>query len=63
VRGRVELPVKVVSGRSDPVVRPALLGDLERHAPASEVEIVDGGHFLVDQRPDLVADRARAWFG
>jgi pimeloyl-ACP methyl ester carboxylesterase len=62
VPGRVELPVKVLSGRSDPVVRPSLLGDLERHAPAAEVEIVGGGHFLVDEQADLVADRARAWF-
>lgn len=62
-RARVELPVKVLSGRSDPVVRPSLLGDLARHAPAAEVEIVDGGHFLVDERPELVADGARAWFG
>jgi pimeloyl-ACP methyl ester carboxylesterase len=61
-RGRVELPVKVLSGRSDPAVHPSLLGDLRRHAPAAELEIVDGGHFLVDERPELVADRARAWF-
>jgi pimeloyl-ACP methyl ester carboxylesterase len=63
VRGRVALPVKVISGTRDPVVRPDLLGDLERHAPAAEVEIVSGGHFLVDEHPDLVAERAVAWFG
>jgi pimeloyl-ACP methyl ester carboxylesterase len=61
-RARVELPVKVLSGRSDPAVHPSLLGGLERHAPDAELEIVDGGHFLVDERPELVADRARAWF-
>jgi pimeloyl-ACP methyl ester carboxylesterase len=61
-RARVELPVKVLSGRGDPAVHPSLLGDLQRHAPAAELEIVDGGHFLVDERPELVADRARAWF-
>ena len=61
-RVRVELPVKVLSGRSDPVVHPSLLDDLQRHAPAAELELVDGGHFLVDERPDVVADRARAWF-
>ena len=60
---RVELPVMVVSGRGDPAVHPSMLGGLERHAPGAAVEIVDGGHFLVDERPELVAERARAWFG
>jgi surfactin synthase thioesterase subunit len=59
---RVELPVKLLSGRGDPAVHPSLLGGLEPHAPAAELEIVEGGHFLVDERPELVADRARAWF-
>jgi pimeloyl-ACP methyl ester carboxylesterase len=61
-RTRVELPVRVLSGRGDPAVRPSLLGDLARHAPHADVELVDGGHFLVDEQPALVADRARAWF-
>jgi pimeloyl-ACP methyl ester carboxylesterase len=60
--GSVDLPVKLLSGRGDPAVHPSLLGDLARHAPQADVEIVDGGHFLVDERPALVADRARAWF-
>jgi pimeloyl-ACP methyl ester carboxylesterase len=63
VPAQVELPVKVLSGRQDPAIRPSQLGDLERHAPAGELELVDGGHFLADERPELVADRARAWFG
>jgi pimeloyl-ACP methyl ester carboxylesterase len=59
---RVELPVKLLSGRGDPAVHPSLLGDLARHAPEADLEIVDGGHFLVDEQPALVADRARTWF-
>jgi pimeloyl-ACP methyl ester carboxylesterase len=59
---RVELPVKVLSGRGDAAVHPSLLGGMEPYAPNAELEIVDGGHFLVDERPELVADRARAWF-
>jgi pimeloyl-ACP methyl ester carboxylesterase len=59
---RVDLPVKLLAGRHDPAIHPSLLGGLERHAPGAEVELVDGGHFLVDERPELVADRARAWF-
>jgi len=61
-RARVELPVKILFPRSDFVQSTAQLGGLERHAPRAEVEVLDGGHFLVDERPDLVADRARAWF-
>ena len=61
--GRLAMPVKVLFGRHDPVQSPALLGGLERHAAELDVEVVDGGHFLVDERPALVADRARAWFG
>jgi pimeloyl-ACP methyl ester carboxylesterase len=59
---RVDLPVHVLFPRGDEVQTPALLAGLERHAPQAEVEIVDGGHFLVDQRPQLVADRAAAFF-
>ncbi len=59
---RLEMPVKVLFGRGDPAQHPSQLGGLERHATTLDVEIVDGGHFLVDERPELVADRARAWF-
>ena len=61
-RGRLTMPVKVLFGRHDPAQSPAQLEGLERHAAELDVEVVDGGHFLVDERPALVADRARAWF-
>lgn len=59
---RIELPVKLLFGRADRVQAVAQLDGVERHVPQAEVELVDGGHLLVDERPDLVADRARAWF-
>jgi pimeloyl-ACP methyl ester carboxylesterase len=59
---RVAMPVLVLSGRHDPVVRPELLGGLERHAAGAELELVDGGHFLPDECGELVAERAAAWF-
>ncbi len=59
---RLEMPVKVLFGRGDGAQHPSQLGGLEGHAAELDVEVVDGGHFLVDERPDLVADRARAWF-
>lgn len=62
MRGRIEPPVSLVVGHGDPVAHPALLAGLERHAPNSAVERVDGGHFLPDERPELVADRTAAWF-
>jgi pimeloyl-ACP methyl ester carboxylesterase len=59
---RLELPVKVLFGRRDGAQHPSQTARLETRAPLADVEIVEGGHFLVDERPDLVADRARAWF-
>jgi pimeloyl-ACP methyl ester carboxylesterase len=61
-RARLEVPVRVLFGRHDAVQRPSQLAGLDRHADDLEVEVVDGGHFLVDERPELVADRAAAWF-
>lgn len=59
---RLAMPVKVLFGNRDPAQHPAQLAGLERHADAPDVEVVDGGHFLVDEQPELVADRARSWF-
>jgi len=57
-RPRLPMPVKVLFGARDRVLRPGML----EGAPY-EVELVpDAGHFLVDQRPELVAERARAFF-
>jgi len=37
-----------------------MLAGYERHAPQMQVELVPGcGHFIADERPDLVAERAR----
>jgi pimeloyl-ACP methyl ester carboxylesterase len=61
-RARLEMPVKLLFPRGDGAQHPSQLGGVERHAPLADVEVVDGGHFLVDERPELVAARARAWF-
>ncbi len=60
---RVEVPVKVLFPRGDAAQHVSQLGGLERHAPLAEIEVVDGGHFLVDEQPELVSGRAAAWFG
>jgi pimeloyl-ACP methyl ester carboxylesterase len=60
---RLEMPVRVLFGRRDGPQHPSQLAGLDRHAAELEVEVVDGGHFLPEEQPELVADRARAWFG
>jgi pimeloyl-ACP methyl ester carboxylesterase len=61
---RLSVPTRLINGADDPAIRPALLGDYESHADAMEVELVDGcGHFIVDEKPELVVDRARSFFG
>jgi pimeloyl-ACP methyl ester carboxylesterase len=60
---RLEVPTRLVIGADDPVVRPQLIEGYERHADQMEVEVVENcGHFIVDELPDLVADRARQFF-
>jgi pimeloyl-ACP methyl ester carboxylesterase len=54
------VPTQMLFGTGDSVLRPEMLAGYERHAEAMEVELVDGcGHFIADEMPDLVAERAR----
>jgi len=59
---RIELPVRILFGRRDTAQDPRQLRGLRAHAPDSAIELVDASHWIVDERPDLVADRARALF-
>jgi len=44
-------------------LRPEMLAGWRAHAPEMELELVEGcGHFIADEAPDLVADRALAFF-
>jgi len=62
-RQRLTVPTRMLFGTGDIVLRPELLGDYERHADDMEVEFVpDSGHFIADEKPELVAERARAFF-
>ncbi|SRX92719.1 putative epoxide hydrolase EphF (epoxide hydratase) (arene-oxide hydratase) [Mycobacterium tuberculosis H37Rv] [Mycobacterium shimoidei] len=57
---RVDVPVRWLHGTGDPVIRPDLLRGYEERCSDFEVELVDGvGHWIVEQRPDLVLDRLR----
>jgi pimeloyl-ACP methyl ester carboxylesterase len=59
---RLHVPTLLVFGVDDFVLRPEMLGGYQRHADDMRVELVeDCGHFIADERPDLVAERARAF--
>jgi pimeloyl-ACP methyl ester carboxylesterase len=61
-KARLEVPTRVLFGTDDPVVTDAMLELEEGVAADYEVEHFPGvGHFIVDERPELVVDRARAF--
>jgi pimeloyl-ACP methyl ester carboxylesterase len=68
VRGRyahehLTVRTRLLFGIEDLVLRPELLDGYERHAEEMEVELVpDCGHFIADERPELVTERARHFF-
>ena len=52
-----------VFGTGDTALNHNLLAGYERHADDMTLEKVDGcGHFIADEMPDLVAERAREFF-
>lgn len=59
---RLEAPTLLLFGERDLYVTPKALPGFERNAPEMELELVpDSGHFLVDEKPELVARRALAF--
>jgi pimeloyl-ACP methyl ester carboxylesterase len=59
---RLAVPTLLLFGADDFALRPQLLAGYERHADEMEVELVPGcGHFIADERPALVAERAKAF--
>jgi len=61
---RLTVPTRVLFGERDRYVSPRLLPGYEPYADDMEVELVpDSGHFVVDEKPDLVVERAREFFG
>jgi pimeloyl-ACP methyl ester carboxylesterase len=61
---RLEVPTRMLFGTEDRALRPEMLAGYKRHAPRMEVELVPGcGHFIADEVPELVAARAREFFG
>ena len=61
---RLAVPTRIVFGERDRYVSPKLLPGYEPYADDLEVELVpDSGHFIVDEKPDLIVARAREFFG
>jgi pimeloyl-ACP methyl ester carboxylesterase len=57
---RLTVPTLLVFGEDDFVLRPTMLAGYQHHADQMRVELVPGcGHFIADERPELVAERAR----
>jgi pimeloyl-ACP methyl ester carboxylesterase len=60
--GRLEVPTLLLFGERDLYVSTKLIEGYERYAPEMKVELVpDSGHFIVDEKPELVARRALAF--
>jgi len=63
-RTRLEVPTKLFFGKGDRALPYTLLQGYEQHADAMDVDLIDNcGHFIADEMPDLVAERARDFFG
>jgi pimeloyl-ACP methyl ester carboxylesterase len=62
LHGRLGVPARLVIGRRDPLGAD-LADGFERHGDDARAEVLEGcGHFVPEERPDAMADRARALF-
>jgi pimeloyl-ACP methyl ester carboxylesterase len=60
---RLTVPTRLVLGRDDQAIPEILVQGFEPHADDMTAEVLDGaGHFLPEERPGLVAARARELF-
>jgi pimeloyl-ACP methyl ester carboxylesterase len=63
-KARLSVPTLQLHGTEDLALRPKMLAGWQRHADDMRLELVEGcGHFIADEAPDLVADRALSFFG
>jgi pimeloyl-ACP methyl ester carboxylesterase len=57
---RLAVPTRLLFGTDDKALRPEILAGYQRHADEMQLELVPGcGHFIADEMPELVAERAR----
>lgn len=63
-RAHLTVPTLQLHGTDDAALRPKMLAGYQRHADDMRLELVEGcGHFIADEAPALVADRALSFFG
>jgi pimeloyl-ACP methyl ester carboxylesterase len=61
-QSRLTVPTRILFGQDDLAMSTQSLRGYEAHATDLEVELVPRcGHFIVDERPDLVTERARSF--
>jgi pimeloyl-ACP methyl ester carboxylesterase len=61
---RIDVPVHFLHGMDDPVITPMMVRPFQERAADFRIETVDGvGHWIVEQRPELVLDRLRGFLG
>jgi pimeloyl-ACP methyl ester carboxylesterase len=63
-RQRLRVPTRIVFGARDAFVSPVWLSGFEPYADDMAVELIpDAGHFIAEEKPQLVAARAREFLG
>jgi pimeloyl-ACP methyl ester carboxylesterase len=61
---RLEAPTRLLFGTDDFYIPPAILEGVEAHGDDLALEVIRGcSHWMPEERPDLIADRALALFG
>jgi pimeloyl-ACP methyl ester carboxylesterase len=61
---RLSVPTRIIAGEADPVIREDILAGYEPYADEMSVEILERcGHFVAEERPEVVIERARQLFG
>jgi pimeloyl-ACP methyl ester carboxylesterase len=58
---RLQTPTRLLFGERDQAVPRAALEGFGAYADDMELELVPGGHFIADRRPELVAARAKSF--
>jgi len=60
---RLTVPTRFIFGKQDKAISYRMLDGVERHCDDLTVELVpDSGHFIAEEKPELVAERTRAFF-
>jgi pimeloyl-ACP methyl ester carboxylesterase len=60
---RLTVPTRIVFGAADKALSPVVLRGIEHHCDDVTVELVpDSGHFIAEEKPELVAERAADLF-